>query len=228
MSGTHKPILSVLTGAGVSVESGLRAFRGSNGLWNGYKISEVATADAIKNNRRAVIEFFNMRRRELKDKQPNAFHLFFAELQNSYDVHIFTQNVDDLHERAESSNVMHLHGTLTESCMGIPGLSTSDIGYADIDSSDQLKRPNVVLFGENPLNIGIAKQVIPRSDIFIVAGTSLLVSPASTLAFSHPSNINQKRIYIDPENAHGFASAFDIFIQATAVKSVVELRKILL
>ena len=225
--GMSKKIISVLTGAGVSAESGLQTFRGSDGLWNGYKISEVATADAMKNNRKAVIEFFNMRRRELKDKQPNRFHLFLAELQNKYDVHIFTQNVDDLHERAGSSNVIHLHGLLTESCIRIPGVSTSNIGYDDIDSEDLIKRPNVVLFGETPMNIVVAKHVISRADIFLVAGTSLLVNPVASLAFSRPNNINQKRILINPEDQYGFAGAFDIFIQETATNSIAELWRIL-
>ena len=223
-----KKIISVLTGAGVSAESGLQTFRGSDGLWNGYKISEVATADAMKNNRKAVIEFFNMRRRELKDKQPNRFHLFLAELQNKYDVHIFTQNVDDLHERAGSSNVIHLHGLLTESCIGIPGSSITNIGYDDIDINDKIKRPNVVLFGETPINIMSAKQVILQSDIFLVAGTSLLVNPAATLAFYRPRNMNQKRILINPEDPHGFSGAFDMFIKTTATTSVNELQRILL
>ncbi|HEY0752272.1 MAG TPA: NAD-dependent deacylase [Chitinophagaceae bacterium] len=180
-----KKRIVVLTGAGISAESGLKTFRDSDGLWEGYDINEVATATAWRRNPALVLDFYNMRRKNVKEAQPNAAHYVLAELQDQYDVHIITQNIDDLHERAGSKNVLHLHGEifkmrseLNESLV-YPIYNDIVLGQA-ADDGGQL-RPHIVWFEEAVPMIEPAAILVRTADIFVVAGTSLVVYPAAGL-----------------------------------------------
>lgn len=222
--------ITVFTGAGVSAESGIPTFRDSNGTWHNHNIEDVATPEGFNRNPKLVLDFYNDRRAALLSHQPNLFHLYIAELEKRYVVNIFTQNVDDLHERAGSTKVTHLHGSLLEACIGAPGNQVKNIGYSSINIGDthngEQYRPNVVFFGENPFGIDEAIQSAGWSDYLIVAGTSLLVMPAASIALRrYPPQLN--KIYIDPSPAPGFGNAFEIFIRKKATEAVNELKKIL-
>ena len=178
--------LIVLTGAGMSSESGIRTFRDSGGLWEEYEVTEVATPEAWRKNRELVLRFYNERRRQLETCVPNEGHLRLAELEKHFDVQIITQNIDDLHERAGSSKILHLHGELTMA------RSTSDpsllynIGYKDINPGDTCEkgsqlRPHIVWFGEAVPMMDEAMALTARADIFVVIGSSLNVYPAAGL-----------------------------------------------
>jgi NAD-dependent deacetylase len=180
-----KQKLVVLTGAGISAESGLKTFRDSDGLWEGYNIEDVATPRGWRKDPVAVLEFYNMRRKDVLTAQPNAAHIGLAELQEHFDVHIITQNIDDLHERAGSKNVMHLHGEIikmrsernTEKIYAI----TKDIKPGDKAEDGGQLRPHVVWFEEPVPMIEAAIPVIYEADIFVLVGTSLAVYPAAGL-----------------------------------------------
>ena len=176
----------VLTGAGVSAESGVRTFRDNDGLWNNYRIEEVATPEAWLNNMDLVLEFYNQRRKQLYEVEPNPAHLALVKLEKHFDVQIITQNVDDLHERAGSSNVLHLHGELKK----VRSTADPDLVY-DLDGWELKKgdkcekgsqlRPHIVWFGESVPQIIPAAELSVSADIFLVIGTSLLVYPAAGL-----------------------------------------------
>lgn len=174
----------VFTGAGVSAESGLKTFRDSDGLWNNYHISDVATYSAWQRNPALVLDFYNQRRRGVVEARPNAAHLAIAELERQYDVVVITQNIDDLHERAGSSNVIHLHGEITKARSTANENLVIDIGGADINLGDlgedfaQL-RPHIVWFGEPIFNYEISQDHIASADKILVVGTSLTVQPAA-------------------------------------------------
>lgn len=191
----------VLTGAGISVESGLKTFRDSNGLWENYKIEDVATPQAWKADPEMVLEFYNQRRLQASKALPNQAHFSLAGLEKYFSVTIVTQNVDNLHERAGSSKVIHLHGELTKARSSknpslIYKINDKRIEIGDrCDDGHQL-RPHIVWFGEN---VPIISEVIPyfqRADIAIVVGTSLSVYPASGLIDYIP--LNTDCYYIDP------------------------------
>jgi len=153
MTAKNKPICVVLTGAGISAESGIPTFRAEDGLWAGHKVEEVCTPEALKKNRAKVLEFYNERRRNAQAAEPNAAHLALVELEAFYEVHIITQNVDDLHERAGSTNVLHLHGELNKARSSfntdyiVPCLG--DQLLEDKDNHGHPMRPHIVFFGEN-------------------------------------------------------------------------------
>lgn len=181
----------VLTGAGISAESGLATFRASNGLWNNYSIYEVATPEAWNNNKQLVLDFYNFRRKELQKVKPNSAHLSLAELQNHFHVEIITQNVDNLHEQAGSKNVLHLHGLLTQakgefSHTPIMDIEYQDIKLGDLTPSGEQMRPHVVWFGEDVPLIEDAHQKCQKADILIIIGTSLQVYPAAGLIHAVP------------------------------------------
>jgi len=188
-----KKKLVVLTGAGISAESGLKTFRDSDGLWEGYDIEEVATPRAWKKNPQLVLEFYNYRRREVAKAQPNAAHIGLAELQDDFDVHIITQNIDDLHERAGSQKVLHLHGEIFkmrcekyEECVyEIRG----DITIGDKSEKGHQLRPHIVWFEEPVPMIEEAINVARTAEIFVVVGTSLVVYPAAGLVNYAPWGI---------------------------------------
>ena len=191
----------VLTGAGISAESGIRTFRDSDGLWEEYRIEDVATFDAWKRNPTLVLEFYNQRRRQLATVEPNAAHLALVELEKKLKVHIITQNVDNLHERAGSSQILHLHGQLTQVRSTIDENLVIDIGYKDVNLGDKCPkgsqlRPHIVWFGEEVPNIEIAANITATADILLVVGTSLNVYPAAGLLHYAPPFI--PKYLIDP------------------------------
>jgi NAD-dependent deacetylase len=175
-----------LTGAGISAESGLKTFRDSDGLWEEYRIEEVATYNAWMRNPALVLEFYNKRRSQLGTVSPNAAHLALVKLEQQFDVQIITQNVDDLHERAGSSRILHLHGQLTKvRSTRYPELVT-DIGYNEIKPGDLCEkgfqlRPHIVWFGEAVPLIEDAAELTQQADILLVIGTSMAVYPAAGL-----------------------------------------------
>ncbi|MBD0376598.1 MAG: NAD-dependent deacylase [Flavisolibacter sp.] len=180
-----KKKLIVLTGAGISAESGLKTFRDSDGLWEGYDINEVATATAWKRNPGLVLEFYNMRRRNVKEVQPNAAHYALAELQDDFDVHVITQNIDDLHERAGSQKVLHLHGEIfkmrSEKREDLIYPIYDDIKLGDTAEDGAQLRPHIVWFEETVPMIEPAAQLVRKAEIFLIVGTSLVVYPAAGL-----------------------------------------------
>lgn len=179
--------LIVLTGAGISSESGIRTFRDSGGLWEEYDVNEVATPMAWLKNRDLVLRFYNQRRSQLASSKPNSGHLGIAALEKSFNVHVITQNIDNLHERAGSTKVLHLHGELTKARSTADPSLVYDIGYKDIKPGDICEkgsqlRPHIVWFGEAVPNMDEAIDITSTADIFIVIGSSLNVYPAAGLA----------------------------------------------
>ena len=196
-----KKKLVVLTGAGISAESGIKTFRDSDGLWEGHNVMDVATPEGWYKNPALVLDFYNQRRQQLKEVQPNLGHLILAELENNFDVYIITQNVDDLHERAGSKNVIHLHGEL------LKVRSTKnenyildwqdDLNFGDVDQQGNQLRPHIVWFGEQVPALEDAITITEQADYFTVIGTSLQVYPAASLINFTPKNT--PIYYIDPK-----------------------------
>lgn len=184
--------LVVLTGAGISAESGLNTFRGNNGLWEGYKITEVASPVAWANNPQLVLDFYNMRRKDARNAMPNAAHKGLAQLEQFYDVHIITQNVDDLHERAGSHNISHLHGELNKMRSTRNKNLTypihGDISLGDVAPDGGQMRPHIVWFGEEVPMMEVVIPIVEEADIFVIIGTSLQVYPAASLAHYVPAH----------------------------------------
>ena len=183
----------ILTGAGISAESGLKTFRDADGLWEGYNIEDVATPEAWRRNPALVQQFYNERRKSVIEAQPNAAHYALVQLQEKYEVHIITQNVDDLHERAGSKNVLHLHGVITRSQSDVDPQLTYPIDGWEIRDTDLCEhgkplRPHVVWFGEDVPMISVAAALCQQADIFIVIGTSMQVYPAAGLISYAPPN----------------------------------------
>ena len=180
------PKIVVLTGAGVSAESGLATFRDSGGLWEGYDIEEVASIQGWRRDKKKVLNFYNLRREQSAKAQPNQAHKAIVNLEEHFDVTVITQNVDDLHERAGSRNVIHLHGLLKQAKSEINDDIIIDIGAKPINVGDKAPdgsqlRPNIVWFGEPVPMIEIAAEEVESADILIVVGTSLVVYPAAGL-----------------------------------------------
>ena len=181
----NKPKLVVLTGAGISAESGLKTFRDSDGLWEGYNVYEVATPRGFAKNPQLVLDFYNMRRIDVSNAQPNAAHYGPAQLEKDFDVCIITQNIDDLHERAGSKNVVHLHGEIfkmrsvynTEQTFDI----RSDINVGDVAPDGGQLRPFIVWFEEAVPMLDKAVKIVEDADFFVVIGTSLQFYPAASL-----------------------------------------------
>ena len=178
----------VLTGAGISAESGLSTFRDNGGLWEQHSVYDVATPEAFQRNRDLVLRFYNERRRQLQDAQPNQAHRLLAELESRHRVTVITQNVDDLHERGGSSNVLHLHGELTKARSSVHPELIYDIGYNDIKPGDTCDRgtqlrPHIVWFGEEVPMLEAAADVVRTADQLLIVGTSLQVYPAAGLVY---------------------------------------------
>lgn len=198
-----KKKLVVLSGAGISAESGLKTFRDSDGLWEGHDIMEVASPIGWKNNPELVLDFYNKRRAQLLEVGPNKAHLILAELEEQFDVSIITQNVDDLHERAGSNSVLHLHGELFK----VRSVANEeyilewkkDLFLGDFDNNGNQLRPNIVWFGEEVPAIENAIDIVETADILIVIGTSLQVYPAAGL-MNYVNNAIPV-YYIDPKPA---------------------------
>ena len=184
----------VLTGAGVSAESGISTFRDSDGLWEHYRVEDVATYDAYQRNPQLVLDFYNQRRRELFKAEPNEAHRQLVRLEEKYDVHIITQNIDNLHERAGSSQVLHLHGELTKGRSDRDENLIVEIGDREIHLGDKAPdgaqlRPHIVWFGEAVPNIEPAAELCEQADYFIVIGTSMAVYPAAGLIHYVPRGV---------------------------------------
>lgn len=199
-----KKRLVVLTGAGISAESGIRTFRDSDGMWEEYRVEDVATPEGFFRDPELVLNFYNRMRQDLKNHHPNFAHEALAQMENKYDVSIITQNIDDLHERAGSSEVLHLHGELLKArsiddenlVVSLPSDSL-DIALGDKAPDGAQLRPHIVWFGEPVPNIELAIQWVQKADLFLIIGTSLLVYPAAGLVRYVPSGIP---IYlIDPK-----------------------------
>ena len=188
-----KKHLVILTGAGVSAESGFATFRDTGGLWEQYDVNDVASIEGWYRNRKLVLEFYNQRRAQLKDAKPNAAHVAMAQLEKDFRVDVITQNVDNLHERAGSTRVLHLHGELTKVRPenGIYDRTESeaeviDVGYrpvilGDLAPNGSQLRPHIVFFGEAVPNIGKAIDLVEQADILLIVGSSLQVYPAAGL-----------------------------------------------
>ncbi len=175
----------VLTGAGISAESGIKTFRDSDGLWEGHDVMEVASPQGWAANKELVLEFYNLRRAQLLEVEPNAAHKAFADLEKDYDVHIVTQNVDDLHERAGSSNVVHLHGELFKVRSSVNENHVlewkKDLSSEDLCPQGSPLRPHIVWFGEQVPMLEVATQLVLEADVLFIVGTSMQVYPAAGL-----------------------------------------------
>lgn len=193
----------VLTGAGISAESGVQTFRDSGGLWEGYDVMEVASPEGFAKNPALVLDFYNQRRRQLKEVVPNKAHLLLTELESDYQVVIVTQNVDDLHERAGSTHIIHLHGELLKMRSVDNPYEIypchEDIHLDDVTPSNAQLRPHIVWFGEDVPMIETAIDEVKSADILMVIGTSLQVYPAAGLL--DYASYNAPIFYIDPNPA---------------------------
>jgi NAD-dependent deacetylase len=216
----------VLTGAGISAESGISTFRDSDGLWEQYRIEDVATPAAWHKNRQLVLDFYNKRRRQVLEVHPNAAHEALVRLETCYDVRIITQNIDDLHERAGSVNVLHLHGEILKSRSTADPSLTYRIPGWELNEGDRCEkgsqlRPHIVWFGEEVPMLETAAAVTATADILLVIGTSLSVYPAAGLIHYAPPHA--RRVLIDP-NAPEVGTDFEIIRKkaGTGVPELVE------
>ncbi|NOX85805.1 MAG: NAD-dependent deacylase [Chlorobi bacterium] len=201
----------VLTGAGMSAESGVKTFRDSDGLWNNYRIEEVASPVAWERDPEMVLEFYNQRRKQLFEVEPNAGHKALVKLEEKFNVQIITQNVDDLHERAGSSNVLHLHGELKKARSTVDPSLVYTLDHWELKLGDKCEkgsqlRPHIVWFGESVDMIGPAVEIISGADMVIVIGTSMVVYPAAGLL--HYVKDEVPKYYIDPKafQVHGVSN----------------------
>jgi len=237
-----KKKITIFTGAGVSEESGIPTFRyGANALWAGVPVGDVATPSGWKKDRENVLDFYNARRKQLSEVLPNAAHEALAKLEEKYDVTIVTQNVDDLHEKAGSTNVLHLHGELTKArgCVyyhkAAPVDNVYNIGYDDINIGDKCEntgsqlRPHIVWFGEMPFNVEESMSAIKDSDILLVIGTSLQISYTIPLLGDGGQAVGEV-YYIDP-NPVNYLDTYNLpitYIKEKAIKGVTDLVEILM
>lgn len=229
-----KKHLVILTGAGVSAESGFATFRDTGGLWEQYNVNDVASIEGWYRNRKLVLEFYNQRRAQLKEAKPNAAHVAMAELEKDYRVDVITQNVDNLHERAGSTRVLHLHGELTKVRPenGIYDRTESeaeviDVGYrpvilGDLAPNGSQLRPHIVFFGEAVPNIGKAIDLVEQADILLIVGSSLQVYPAAGL---YRYARNDCPIYVIDPKPVPISDPRVTFIQDVATKGMEEFIK---
>ncbi len=225
-----KKRIVVLTGAGISAESGLKTFRDNDGLWMGYNVQDVATPGAFKRDPKLVLDFYNMRRQEVAASIPNAAHIGLAELEKDFDVTIVTQNIDDLHERGGSTDVIHLHGEIFkmrgERNENIIYEIRDEINLGDISEDGSQLRPHIVWFEEPVPMITKAMKIMSEADIFVLVGTSLQVYPAAGLIDYVPHHV--PKYIIDKKIPYASAPANFFFIEKPATEGVEELKKILL
>lgn len=221
----------VLTGAGISAESGIKTFRDHDGLWNNHRIEDVATPQAFRKQPELVMEFYNQRRKQLLEIGPNGAHYALVELEQAYDVQIITQNVDDLHERAGSSNILHLHGEIrkarsTANPDYIVDIDGWQLSMGDLCPLGAQLRPHIVWFGEEVPMIVPAARLTSTADILLVIGTSLQVYPAAGLIHQAPHHA--PKYLIDPKaEPTAYINKLEI-IRAAATVGVVEVVKKLL
>lgn len=221
-----KKKLVVLSGAGISAESGIKTFRDNNGLWENHRVEDVASPEGFERNPQLVLDFYNLRRRQLKDVQPNEAHKILAELEKDFDVEIITQNVDDLHERAGSTKVLHLHGELkkarpvnSETAI-IPW--EKDLNLGDTDENGVQLRPHIVWFGEMVPEMETAAEKASTADIFLVIGTSMQVYPAAGLIHYIPDECEV--FLIDPHLPNEYTRSENCF-QTTATEGMKKLKE---
>ena len=226
-----KKKLVVLTGAGISAESGISTFRDANGLWEGHDVMEVASIQGWQANPELVLEFYNQRRRQLHEVEPNLGHTILAELEDFFEVHIITQNVDNLHEQAGSSNIIHLHGELfkvrpSNNDQDIIEWKT-DLRLGDTNEKGVQLRPHIVWFGEMVPLIEMAAQIASQADYFVVVGTSMAVYPAAGLIdYVQP---DRPKFLIDPNIPSGLGHIPNLnCIEEIGSKGLQELKQILL
>lgn len=225
-----KKKLVILSGAGISAESGLRTFRDSDGLWEGYNVEDVATPEAWQKDPQLVLNFYNERRRNVADAKPNTAHIGLAELEKYFDVTIITQNIDNLHERAGSTNVLHLHGEIfkmrsewdDELISEIKG----DLKLGDLATDGKQLRPFIVWFGEPVVMMEKAVEVVYTADIFAVVGTSLAVYPAAGL-INYVLETTPKYI-IDKKIPYTSPMKNLTLIEKAATEGIVDFKKLLL
>lgn len=223
-----KKKIIVFSGAGISAESGIKTFRDSGGLWEEYKIDDVATPDAWKRNPALVTEFYNLRRKQVMEAKPNDAHYFFAELQKKYNVQVITQNIDDLHERAGSRNVLHLHGEIMKVRSSVDdgliySLKKWEVKMGDTCAKGSQLRPHIVWFGEMVPNMDVAAEMITDADYFITVGTSLNVYPAASLVEMASPEI--PKYLIDPGTFDLVHLSNLTHIKEKASKGVLKLRE---
>ena len=216
----------VFSGSGISAESGIKTFRASDGLWENFKIEEVATPQAWKANPNKVLDFYRMRYEQILKAKPNPAHYALAALEDKYEVQIITQNIDDLHERSGSSKVLHLHGEILKvrSCIDpgyIKKLQGEYINIGDLCPKGGQLRPHIVWFGEMVPAMDEAMTLTSEADIFMVIGTSLLVYPAASLVNYAPTGI--PKYLIDPEIPSSSSMSGFHFIKENAARGVEEL-----
>lgn len=230
MSENTKKKLVVLSGAGVSAESGLKTFRDSDGLWEGYRVEDVATFAAWQADMQMVLTFYNMRRKNVLEASPNEAHYLLKQLEENFEVQIITQNVDNLHERAGSTSVLHLHGLITQARSTYDDSLIYEIKGDEMLMGDRCEfgsqlRPNIVWFGESVPNIEPAIKLVEQADLMLVIGTSLQVYPAAGLIQYFDSN---KPLYIiDPKKVPVSRHNNSHFIEAKATDGMKELVRIL-
>jgi NAD-dependent deacetylase len=223
-----KKKLVVLTGAGISAESGIKTFRDADGLWEGHNVMDVATPDGWHRNPKMVLDFYNQRRKQLHEVHPNLGHQILAELENDFEVFIITQNVDNLHEKSGSSNVLHLHGELLKvrSTKNHDYILDwhADLNFGDLDDNGNQLRPHIVWFGEEVPALEEAVTLVEKADILVIIGTSLQVYPAAGLMnFAKPTI---PVYYIDPKPAQIYDLPNDIkIIAATGSEGMKIVRK---
>lgn len=211
----------IFTGAGISAESGIKTFRDSGGLWENHAIEEVATPQAWKKNPSLVLDFYNQRRRQVIEALPNSAHFALVDLEKKYEVHIITQNIDDLHERAGSSSVLHLHGEIMKSRSSIQSdliysMQKETIELGERCERESQLRPHIVWFGEEVPMMEQAIEITGKADLFIVIGTSLAVYPAASLLQFTPEHA--ATIIIDPgADQHQLPSHFQIIAEKASI-----------
>ena len=219
--------IAVLTGAGVSAESGIKTFRDSDGLWEGHDVMEVASPEGFTRNPEVVLDFYNQRRKQLLSVQPNAAHYALVALEDKHDVTIITQNVDDLHERAGSTNVIHLHGELLKvRSTGDENLVLEwkeDLNLGDVCENNHQLRPHIVWFGEMVPMIEVAAEVVEQADAILIIGTSTQVYPAAGLVqYAKP---DAQIFFVDPKPSISESKKITVFAEKASigVPKVVEL-----
>ena len=208
-----KKKLVVFSGAGISAESGVKTFRDSDGLWENHRVEDVASPEGFEKNPKMVLDFYNARRRQLNEIEPNKAHLILAELEKYFDVHIITQNVDDLHERAGSTKIIHLHGELkkarpVDSENAIVDWE-QDLNLGDLNLEGIQLRPHIVWFGEMVPEMDKAMEICSQADLFLVVGTSMSVYPAAGLINYIPENCEV--FVIDPNLPNSYTESENYF-----------------
>ena len=224
-----KKKLVVFSGAGISAESGVKTFRDSNGLWENHRIEDVASFEGFQKNPQMVLDFYNARRKQLREVEPNNAHLILAEFEAFFDVEIITQNVDDLHERAGSTKITHLHGELLK----VRPIDSEteilqweeDLNVGDFNAKGIQLRPHIVWFGEMVPEMEKAIKLTAEADIFLIIGTSMQVCPAAGLINYVPPSCE---VFVIDPNLENMYAKYEIFFKTSATEGMKKLRELLL